>query len=586
MFAKKFFSVLIFLSLICSQSMLAQRCCSNIGFDSVSFVNWNGYTGMSPVTNWIPGFNQDLNAPVTDGSQHVLITLNGYDYNCSNDPCIMRMSPTSGDASVRLGNEQVNSHAEKLTYTMTIDSCNTGLLYSYAVVLEDPGHEPNEQPRFDVTVTDSAGHILGGTCGFYSVYAGSDSSFQQGLGLALYKCWTTVAIDLSAYIGQTIIISFATQDCTLGAHFGYAYVDARCISLVSEAAFCTGGNGNIILTAPPYFASYQWYTPDGLPISTSGGTSDTCFYNGPAAAGDTFTVALGSIPGCVTYMDVVLVEQNVQLTSTATDAPCPGSDGTISSIAQNGHPDFIYTYTNSLSGAIISSDTSTTGIVTSSLPAGSYIVSVKDTLGCRASNTLTIDEPPLDTLTAEAFFCMGDTAAVLYPPDVNMRPPYQLLSYPDGDILGELTNADSLLIGSPVLGQQYYYTWYDNSNCKRRSLLTLSHKSPDILFNPDSTANVFTPNGDGLNDRFRLYLDSHFNEGSIAYYAESFDIKIYSRWGRLVFQSDNYSDLWNGTENSKNSDEGVYYWIASYKNRCSPDTKSMIEQHGIVHLIR
>lgn len=586
MFAKKFLPVLIFLLSACYFSVKAQRCCSNIGFDSVSFVNWNGYTGISPVTNWVLGFNQDINVPVSNGAQHVLITLNGYDYNCNNDPCIMRMSPSSGDASVRLGNEQVLSHAEKITYRMTIDSCNTGLLYSYAVVLEDPGHEPNQQPRFDVTVTDTLNHILGGTCGYYSVYAGSDSSFQPGLGLAQYKCWTTVAIDLTAYVGQTIIISFSTQDCTLGAHFGYAYVDAQCISLVSQAAFCPGGNGKIILTAPPYFASYQWYRPDGLPITTPGGNSASCLYQGPAAAGDTFKVALGSIPGCVTYMNVVLVSQSVQMTASSTDASCPGSKGSISASTQSGYPSYIYTYLNTATQAIVAIDTSATGTVSQNLPAGTYIVNVTDTLGCRTTDTLIISEPPLDTLVAESFFCLGDTASVFYPSDSHIHPPFQLLSYPEGITLGTTVNSDSLLISNPVIGQQYYYTWYDDSNCPRRSLITLTHKAPDLLFSPDSTANVFTPNGDGLNDRFRPYINSDFDETTIDYYAESFNIKIYSRWGRLVFETDSFKDLWNGSENNKACDEGVYYWIASYKNRCAPESKSATKQHGIVHLIR
>ena len=37
-----------------------------------------------------------------------------------------------------------------------------------------------------------------------------------------YKNWTSVSIDLTHYIGQTVSITFQTYDCALGGHFGYA----------------------------------------------------------------------------------------------------------------------------------------------------------------------------------------------------------------------------------------------------------------------------------------------------------------------------------------------------------------------------
>lgn len=66
--------------------------------------------------------------------------------------------------------------------------------------------------------------------------------------------------------------------------------------------------------------------------------------------------------------------------------------------------------------------------------------------------------------------------------------------------------------------------------------------------------NVFTPNGDNINDLFR----------ALPYkFVEDIDIKIFNRWGHLMFETTNPDVLWDG----KNSDtkmtvsDGVYYYI-------------------------
>lgn len=48
--------------------------------------------------------------------------------------------------------------------------------------------------------------------------------------------------------------------------------------------------------------------------------------------------------------------------------------------------------------------------------------------------------------------------------------------------------------------------------------------------------NAFTPDGDGLNDVFRV----------IGPKTDSFELQIFNRWGQLVFESDNISQPWTG----------------------------------------
>ena len=67
--------------------------------------------------------------------------------------------------------------------------------------------------------------------------------------------------------------------------------------------------------------------------------------------------------------------------------------------------------------------------------------------------------------------------------------------------------------------------------------------------------NAFSPNGDGLNDVFNVS----------AYRIENFEMKIYNRWGEVVFASENTNSGWNGSCNNIFIQSGIYCWTISYK---------------------
>lgn len=73
----------------------------------------------------------------------------------------------------------------------------------------------------------------------------------------------------------------------------------------------------------------------------------------------------------------------------------------------------------------------------------------------------------------------------------------------------------------------------------------------------DVVPNVFTPNGDKLNDVFRL-------DGMINYCYDSLNIQIYNRWGQLIFESNEPAFEWNGK--NKNGDDvadGAYFVLVN-----------------------
>jgi gliding motility-associated-like protein len=77
--------------------------------------------------------------------------------------------------------------------------------------------------------------------------------------------------------------------------------------------------------------------------------------------------------------------------------------------------------------------------------------------------------------------------------------------------------------------------------------------------------NVFTPNGDGDNDEFKL-LFAQLPQADLTQYLEEYTMQIFNRWGKKVFETD--SESWNGTINGKAADAGVYFYIVTYNQVC------------------
>jgi gliding motility-associated-like protein len=85
---------------------------------------------------------------------------------------------------------------------------------------------------------------------------------------------------------------------------------------------------------------------------------------------------------------------------------------------------------------------------------------------------------------------------------------------------------------------------------------------------------AFTPNNDGLNDRFGpLY----------AVKAKEFGFYVYDRWGRQVFKSNNWLNTWDGRLGGQLAPPETYVWLLRYVHR---DTNRREMQKGTVVLIR
>ncbi|MEO0474004.1 MAG: T9SS type B sorting domain-containing protein, partial [Bacteroidota bacterium] len=88
--------------------------------------------------------------------------------------------------------------------------------------------------------------------------------------------------------------------------------------------------------------------------------------------------------------------------------------------------------------------------------------------------------------------------------------------------------------------------------------------------------NVFTPNQDGIHDRWEVQLSPGI---------KALQLVVFDRWGRELFSSNRPNDWWDGTFNGKAAPVGVYFYRLSYQ--CFDQAVyEMVDRTGHVSLIR
>jgi gliding motility-associated-like protein len=90
--------------------------------------------------------------------------------------------------------------------------------------------------------------------------------------------------------------------------------------------------------------------------------------------------------------------------------------------------------------------------------------------------------------------------------------------------------------------------------------------------------NVFTPNFDGINDRFQPYIQC---DGATI---SEFEMLIFSRWGELVFQSNAPEQAWEGLVKGQRAPHGVYTYLIRYNLQVNGVSASQQQSGDIILL--
>lgn len=206
-------------------------------------------------------------------------------------------------------------------------------------------------------------------------------------------------------------------------------------------------------------------------------------------------------------------------------------------------------------------DNQTTEFYNATMP-GQYWVTVADSCGNTSSDSININ--PSDTsltITRLQSICIGDTAFIILPADVN-----NITWQP---ATNSMLNNKTLLL-YPTQNTVYTITAERISSCPILKTTTVMVKPcPVPVFIPNS----FTPNNDGLNDIFKA---------SSARPLQFFRLAVYNRYGQKVFESSNPSSGWDGNFKNSKQPTGGYVYQCSY----SFDGRYINYENGYFLLIR
>ena len=353
------------------------------------------------------------------------------------------------------------------------------------------------------------------------------------------------------------------------------------------------------------------------PYTIDWGSADT-----NALPAGTYTYTITDDNSC-TYTDTVSITEPAALTldTSITNTTCNGfTDGSITVSPTGGTAPYGYSWSTG--------DTTST---LTSLGAGTYSVSVTDDNGCADSITATLTDPALFavSISGDGTLCQGDSTVLTADNGDTFawftgESTQSITFYPSADTLAWVTamegpcsasdtmaltvyplpvvyaGADTTInysttitLGSNAVGTYFWYpaeglsctscespdaspetdiTYYlevtDSNGCVALDSITIT-----VNFETDPfVANIFSPNGDGLNDVL------HVNGLT----GEDFNFRIYDRWGNILFETSDASTGWDGTANGKVVNSGEYVYTYSFKD----NKDNTIKGHGSVTLVR
>ncbi len=195
-------------------------------------------------------------------------------------------------------------------------------------------------------------------------------------------------------------------------------------------------------------------------------------------------------------------------------------------------------------------------------------------------STYYVYEPGLYSVTAQVGRCIyKDSLQVSFNDSLDLSIGRDTtLCIEEGFVLHVKTNANNFVWqdGSMALaysvGDSGIYQVIAENGCGRDTASV--HISRKVCGCDLTLPNAFTPNGDGVNEVFRpLHPCKMFN----------FMMRIFDRYGTLIFQTNDFSRGWNGYYHGLPADTGTFIWMASYINT---DTKSQQFRKGFVLVLR
>jgi len=188
------------------------------------------------------------------------------------------------------------------------------------------------------------------------------------------------------------------------------------------------------------------------------------------------------------------------------------------------------------------------------LSPGTYTVTTTDK-ACYTqtkTDTITINDTVVGSISGDTSICNSETIS---------------LSADGGTSYLWSTGETSQEIAVTPTNDITYWVIVTVDNCSDTAKHTIDVFDKALLL-----PTAFAPNGNGYNDNFKVLGGCVIN----------FTFTVYDCWGNKIFQSYDISEAWDGTNNGKPMDGGVYYYMYTGERY----NGSIVKGSGSVTLIR
>ncbi|MEO8146398.1 MAG: gliding motility-associated C-terminal domain-containing protein, partial [Bacteroidia bacterium] len=366
--------------------------------------------------------------------------------------------------------------------------------------------------------------IAGGVAPFNYLWSdGSTTNSLQNISAGTYTVTVTDSLGCSSQ--ATVILASQSSQINISGNI----TNANCVTS-SAGAISTNVSGG----AGAY--SYLW-------------SNGSTIANLSALSPGNYTLQITDSLGCTASQTFIVTDTGTAITVIASGSTefCEGQSVTLSVMLINGA-----TYQWYNTGILINGATSDSLNVNTS---GNYSVSVTTTLcGINITSDVTVTVNALPQVDA------GNDALICTDSIVQLNATGS--GFPSWIPTATLNNSNSFTpLASPVQTTLYIITVTDVNGCINSDsvLVTVTNDGCDSLRVP----NGFSPDGDNNNDNFVIPGIGNYPNNTL---------RIYNRWGNLVYKSDGYKNTWDGIANAggviigEKVPVGTYFYVLDLGN--------------------
>lgn len=397
-----------------------------------------------------------------------------------------------------------------------------------------------------MTVTDSAGCIDTITVSLLPGPGGVDATISSSTNLKCPNiCTGSITVEGS---GGTLPYTFAWSNGSPPASTINNLCAGSYTATIIDAAGCFD-TASVQLLQPDTFVitteqlvlpTCNGYADGHITVSVTGGTPDYSYQWTPAGGSDLtstniaaglYTFIVTDAMQCTFSASIVLSQPApVSILPPADTIICLGTTGDLWAVAGGGTPPYSITWEGIYTGNPFPISPSHDTI---------YSAVAEDSHGCWSDPqlfTVIVDQVPVVDLGKDSLLCIGDSLAL------SAAFPGASYSWQDG------STADNFTIHVPGI---YWVNVYNTCFSTADSLNADYTDCSACVHYPTG----FTPDGNQQNDLFRPVITCPVSD---------YNMKIFNRWGQLIYETSNVNDAWNGNYMNQPADVGVYVWTVDY----------------------